>query len=110
VTATAISPTTSAAPGSVAATLRRLEHEPWWPVIQRLPVASGEPLGQIMCLGHFLAWLDRNGLRVTDCTDEQLAAYETTLNRFRPRALYQRTAREFVRLAVMWRAGGARPV
>jgi hypothetical protein len=54
-----------------------------------------------VCLGHFLAWLDASGLRISDCGDTQLADYERTLAGFRPgpRIAHLRTAHEFVSFA-----------
>jgi hypothetical protein len=84
-------------PGSIAATLPRLEAEPWWPVMRgrRRPDAD---LDQVICLGRFLRWLEREGRQATDCTDADLATYEATLAPCRPgpRAAYARAAQDFV--------------
>jgi hypothetical protein len=34
-------------------------------------------------VAHFLAWLDMRGVRITGCTEADLAAYEASLARFR---------------------------
>ncbi len=96
--------TVGPAPGSVTATLDRLADEAWWATIRDLPSVGATLPSQIVCVGHFLAWLDDQHLRITDCTDEHLTAYDRAVERFRPREAYRRSARRFVELAAVWQA------
>jgi hypothetical protein len=84
---------------STMASVERLEDEAWWPSA-RQPRPSRLDPGRIVCLGHFLAWLNARNLQVTDCTEERLAEYEESLARFGPglRAAYACRAREFMRI------------
>ena len=84
---------------SIATTVERLEDESSWPAAGDLRPA-GVDAGRIVCLGHFLAWLDAHNLEITDFAEERLTEYESSLARVRPgqRATYARTAREFVRI------------
>jgi hypothetical protein len=106
VTRISSSPLATARPssGSIDATLERLADEPWWSTIRELPTVGTALRGQIVCLGHFLAWLDARHTRILDCTDEQLVAYDRSVSRFRPGEAYRRTARRFVELALVWQA------
>lgn len=91
---------------SIAATVERLEEESWWQTAGYLRPARIDT-GRIVCLGHFLAWLDARNLQITEFTEDRLTEYEASLARFRPgpRATYARTAREFVRIVDASRPG-----
>jgi hypothetical protein len=68
--------------------------DPWRAALAREPRSSA----RLSCLAHFLAWLDKHDVPISDCSADDVVAYEASLARFRPgvRSTYGQVAQDFV--------------
>jgi len=88
----------AADPGSIQASITYLEQQTWWPRFRDTRRSCTRQLDDVLWVGHFCGWLQRQRLAIERCTKSDLDAYLLSIASFRPgpRSACERTVTALV--------------
>ncbi len=83
------------APGGIAASMRYLQQQEWWPAFRERRCGTTQLIDDVMWVGHFCGWLQERERAIEWCGEDDLCAYLSTARSFRPgpRAACERTVK-----------------
>lgn len=84
---------TAAKLGSIQGSMAYLQQQAWWSAFRETRRAFAQLTDDVLWVGHFCGWLQRQRLAIERCTKADLEAYVASIASFRPgpRAACQRT-------------------
>ena len=92
--------------GSIEVSMAFLEQQPWWPAFREGRRTCVRMIDDVLWVGHFCAWCQRQHVAIQQCTRTDLDAYAATIASFRPgpRFACQRTISALIEFLATTRA------
>jgi hypothetical protein len=84
--------------GSLQGSMAYLQQQSWWAAFRDGRRGWAQPIDDVLWVGHFCGWLQRERMAVERCTKTDIDAYLASIASFRPgpRAACQRTVTELI--------------